>query len=60
MDTHITGRVRVAGDSVTTDAMYPAFAMKLPVSEAAKHIAGDHRDSLRPGRLPRPGRREGA
>jgi 3-isopropylmalate/(R)-2-methylmalate dehydratase small subunit len=45
MDTLITGRVWVVGDSVTTDAMYPAFAMKLPVPEAAKHIFYE----LRPG-----------
>jgi 3-isopropylmalate/(R)-2-methylmalate dehydratase small subunit len=45
MDTLITGRVWVVGDSVTTDAMYPAFAMKLPVPEAARHIFYE----LRPG-----------
>ncbi|MFE3521341.1 3-isopropylmalate dehydratase [Streptomyces sp. NPDC059161] len=46
MDNLITGRVRVVGDSVTTDAMYPASAMKMPVPEAAKHIFYE----LRPGR----------
>ena len=45
MDTLITGKVWVVGDSVTTDAMYPAFAMKLPVAEAARHIFYE----LRPG-----------
>jgi 3-isopropylmalate/(R)-2-methylmalate dehydratase small subunit len=45
MDTLITGKVWVVGDSVTTDAMYPAFAMKLPVPEAARHIFYE----LRPG-----------
>ena len=45
MDTRINGRVWVVGDSVTTDAMYPAFAMKLPVPEAARHIFYE----LRPG-----------
>ncbi|MEZ0069845.1 3-isopropylmalate/(R)-2-methylmalate dehydratase small subunit [Streptacidiphilus sp. MAP12-20] len=45
MDTRITGRVWVVGDSVTTDAMYPAFAMKLPVPEAARHVFYE----LRPG-----------
>ncbi|MBX7555321.1 3-isopropylmalate dehydratase [Streptomyces sp. NPDC004232] len=45
MDTQLTGRVWAVGDSVTTDAMYPAFAMKLPVPEAAKHIFYE----LRPG-----------
>jgi 3-isopropylmalate/(R)-2-methylmalate dehydratase small subunit len=38
MDTLISGRTWVVGDSVTTDEMYPAFAMKLPVPEAAWHI----------------------
>ena len=33
------------GDSVDTDNMYPGFAMKLPIEEAAKHIFYD----LRPG-----------
>ncbi|MFI8205495.1 hypothetical protein [Streptomyces sp. NPDC085937] len=45
MDTQLTGKVWVVGDSVTTDAMYPAFAMKLPVPEAARHIFYE----LRPG-----------
>ncbi|MFH8769930.1 3-isopropylmalate dehydratase [Streptomyces sp. NPDC017958] len=45
MNTLITGRVWVVGDSVTTDAMYPAFAMKLPVPEAARHVFYE----LRPG-----------
>jgi 3-isopropylmalate/(R)-2-methylmalate dehydratase small subunit len=41
----ISGRVWVVGDSVTTDAMYPAFAMKLPLAEAARHVFYE----LRPG-----------
>ncbi|MFE2302495.1 3-isopropylmalate dehydratase [Streptomyces sp. NPDC059445] len=45
MDTRITGRVWVVGDSVTTDAMYPAFAIRLPLAEAAKHVFYE----LRPG-----------
>ncbi|MER6738764.1 3-isopropylmalate dehydratase [Streptomyces puniciscabiei] len=45
MGTQLTGRVWAVGDTVTTDAMYPAFAMKLPVPEAAKHIFYE----LRPG-----------
>jgi 3-isopropylmalate/(R)-2-methylmalate dehydratase small subunit len=45
MDTVITGRTWVVGDSISTDAMYPAFAMKLPVPEAARHIFYE----LRPG-----------
>jgi 3-isopropylmalate/(R)-2-methylmalate dehydratase small subunit len=33
-----TGRVWVFGDDLNTDAMYPAFAMKMEPAEAAKHI----------------------
>jgi 3-isopropylmalate/(R)-2-methylmalate dehydratase small subunit len=33
-----SGKVWVFGDSVNTDAMYPAFAMKMEPPEAAKHI----------------------
>ncbi|OBF16103.1 3-isopropylmalate dehydratase [Mycobacterium kubicae] len=32
------GKVWVFGDSLNTDAMYPAYAMKMEPSEAAKHI----------------------
>lgn len=38
MDHRISGRVWVFGDSVNTDAMYPAFAMKLDIAEAARHV----------------------
>jgi 3-isopropylmalate/(R)-2-methylmalate dehydratase small subunit len=41
----IEGRAWVFGDSVDTDNMYPGFAMKLPMEEAAKHVFYD----LRPG-----------
>jgi 3-isopropylmalate/(R)-2-methylmalate dehydratase small subunit len=41
----IHARAWVVGDSVDTDNMYPGFAMKLPLEEAAKHIFYD----LRPG-----------
>ncbi|WP_433734535.1 3-isopropylmalate dehydratase [Nocardia sp. CA-129566] len=34
----MSGRVWVFGDNLNTDAMYPAFAMKMDPSEAAKHI----------------------
>ena len=34
----VTGRVWVFGDSLNTDAMYPAEAMKLDIPEAAKMI----------------------
>ena len=41
----IEGRAWVFGDSVDTDNMYPGFAMKLPLEEAARHVFYD----LRPG-----------
>ncbi|WP_020124689.1 hypothetical protein [Streptomyces canus] len=41
----ITGRTWVIGDSIDTDALYPGFAMRLPVPEAATHVLYD----LRPG-----------
>jgi 3-isopropylmalate/(R)-2-methylmalate dehydratase small subunit len=34
----VTGRVWVFGDDLNTDAMYPAFAMKMDPPEAAKHV----------------------
>jgi len=45
MITTISGRVWVFGDSLNTDAMYPAFAMKLNIPEAAKHVFHE----VRPG-----------
>src|SRR6476646_11649672 len=33
-----SGRVWVFGDGLNTDALYPAFAMKMDPPEAAKHI----------------------
>jgi 3-isopropylmalate/(R)-2-methylmalate dehydratase small subunit len=41
----VEGRAWLFGDSVDTDNMYPGFAMKLPIEEAAKHVFYD----LRPG-----------
>lgn len=41
----ITGRTWVVGDGVDTDAMYPGYAMKLDVPEAARHVFY----ALRPG-----------
>jgi 3-isopropylmalate/(R)-2-methylmalate dehydratase small subunit len=41
----IEGRAWVFGDSIDTDNMYPGYAMKLPIEEAAKHVFYD----LRPG-----------
>ena len=45
MEHVIQGRAWVFGDSVDTDNMYPGFAMRLPIDEAAKHVFYD----LRPG-----------
>jgi 3-isopropylmalate/(R)-2-methylmalate dehydratase small subunit len=45
MNTLLEGRTWVVGDSVNTDSMYPGYAMKLPLEEAAKHVFYD----LRPG-----------
>ncbi len=53
MSLRITGRVWVFGDNLNTDAMYPAFAMKMDPPEAAKHIFYEVRpgwtDQVRPG-----------
>jgi 3-isopropylmalate/(R)-2-methylmalate dehydratase small subunit len=43
--TVITGRTWVFGDSVDTDAMYPAHAMKLELPQAARHMFHE----IRPG-----------
>ena len=45
MEDVIQGRAWVFGDSVDTDNMYPGFAMKMGLEEAAKHVFYD----LRPG-----------
>ena len=63
MDTVITGRTWVVGDSITTDAMYPGFAMKLPVREAARHVFYELRpgwtDQVQPGDIVVAGRNFG-
>jgi 3-isopropylmalate/(R)-2-methylmalate dehydratase small subunit len=41
----VRGRAWVFGDEINTDDMYPGFAMKLPVAEAAQHMF----DATRPG-----------
>jgi 3-isopropylmalate/(R)-2-methylmalate dehydratase small subunit len=41
----IIGRTWVFGDELNTDDMYPGFAMKLPLAEAALHMF----DATRPG-----------
>ena len=49
----ITGKVWVFGNDLNTDAMYPAFAMKLDPPEAAKHVFYEVRpgwtDEVSPG-----------
>jgi 3-isopropylmalate/(R)-2-methylmalate dehydratase small subunit len=49
----ITGKVWVFGDSLNTDAMYPAFAMKMDPPEAAKYVFYEVRpgwtDEVSPG-----------
>ena len=37
-DLVLSGRVWVFGDRVNTDELYPGFAMKLPIAEAARHM----------------------
>ncbi|GAB3150865.1 3-isopropylmalate dehydratase small subunit [Amycolatopsis stemonae] len=39
----VSGRVWVFGDSLNTDAMYPAFAMKMDIPEASQHVFYDVR-----------------
>jgi 3-isopropylmalate/(R)-2-methylmalate dehydratase small subunit len=41
----VSGRVWVFGDSLNTDAMYPGFAMKMEIPEAAKYVFHE----VRPG-----------
>ena len=59
----IEGRVWVVGDSVTTDAMYPGYAMKLPLDEAARHVFYELRpgwtDEVQPGDIVVAGRNFG-
>jgi 3-isopropylmalate/(R)-2-methylmalate dehydratase small subunit len=38
VSTVFSGRVWVFGDSIDTDAMYPAFAMKMDIPEAARQV----------------------
>jgi 3-isopropylmalate/(R)-2-methylmalate dehydratase small subunit len=63
MSYQITGRAWGFGDSIDTDAMYPGFAMKLPVAEAARHVFYDLRpgwtDEVRPGDIVVAGRNFG-
>lgn len=53
MTLSITGKVWMFGDNLNTDAMYPAFAMKMDPPEAAKHVFYEVRpgwtDDVSPG-----------
>lgn len=53
MTLRMSGTVWVFGDDLNTDAMYPAFAMKMDPPEAAKHIFYEVRpgwtDQVSPG-----------
>ncbi len=53
MTLSITGTVWVFGDDLNTDAMYPAFAMKMDPPEAARHVFYEVRpgwtDEVAPG-----------
>jgi 3-isopropylmalate/(R)-2-methylmalate dehydratase small subunit len=53
MNDVIAARAWLVGDSVDTDNMYPGFAMRLSIEEAAKHVFYDLRpgwtDEVKPG-----------
>ena len=63
MSLTMTGKVWVFGDDLNTDAMYPAFAMKMDPPEAAKHIFYEVRpgwaDEVAPGDIVVAGRNFG-
>ncbi|PKW00008.1 3-isopropylmalate/(R)-2-methylmalate dehydratase small subunit [Amycolatopsis echigonensis] len=59
----VTGRAWVFGDGINTDDMYPGFAMRLPLDEAARHVFHASRpgwpDLVRPGDIVVAGRNFG-
>ena len=63
MNDVIEARAWVFGDSVDTDNMYPGFAMKLPLEQAATHVFYDLRpgwtDQVSPGEIVIAGRNFG-
>ena len=63
MTLKFTGKVWVFGDDLNTDAMYPAFAMKMDPPEAARHVFYDVRpgwtDDVSPGDIVVAGRNFG-
>lgn len=52
-DLAVSGRAWVFGDGINTDDMYPGFAMRLPIPEAARHMfhasRPDWPELVRPG-----------
>jgi 3-isopropylmalate/(R)-2-methylmalate dehydratase small subunit len=63
MTLSMIGNVWVFGDDLNTDAMYPAFAMKMDPSEAARHVFYEVRpgwtDEVTPGDIVVAGRNFG-
>lgn len=63
MNFEINGRVWVFGDGLNTDDMYPGFALKLDLPEAAKHVFYQVRpgwtDEVEPGDIVIAGRNFG-
>ena len=63
MTLKFTGKVWVFGDDLNTDAMYPAFAMKMDPPEAARHVFYEVRpgwtDEVAPGDIVVAGRNFG-
>lgn len=59
----ITGRAWALGDSVNTDALYPGFAMRMPIPEAARYVLYDSHpgwaDAVEPGDIVVAGRNFG-
>jgi len=59
----VSGRAWVFGDGINTDDMYPGFAMRLPLPEAAQHMFHASRpgwpDLVRPGDIVVAGRNFG-
>ncbi|MEC3980087.1 LeuD/DmdB family oxidoreductase small subunit [Amycolatopsis sp. H20-H5] len=59
----VSGRAWVFGDGINTDDMYPGFAMRLPIDEAARHMFHASRpgwaDLVQPGDIVVAGRNFG-
>ncbi|HEX3510564.1 MAG TPA: hypothetical protein VHT27_05625 [Solirubrobacteraceae bacterium] len=63
MQEQVTGRAWVFGDSIDTDNMYPGYAMRMPVEQAAEHvfyaIRPEFASGVRPGDIVVAGRNFG-